>query len=437
MRLNFVRRLRRRRLLADTSRGTHARRADADAEESSNARLELLYRLASSLSRADSLEEVFEPALDAVCEGLGVDRASLLLLDDDGSFHYRAWRGLSDRYRAAIGALASSSMPDPHDPEPLVAEDTARREELAPFRDVFEAEEIRSLVLLPLLHENRFLGKLMVYGRQVRAFDSEELRLGSTVAGQVAQAISRRLAEAQTRRARAFAEEAVRAREDVLAIVAHDLGNPLGVIRFRAQRVLASPLEGERGESTKREVASIFRSALHMKRIIDDLLDAAAIDAKRLSVLRLPCGVEEVLAEAVELARPLAEHRKLRLELRVDVGEALWNCDHQRVVQVISNLAGNAIKFSPEGGTVTLEASASESEVLVAVCDEGPGIALADRERVFERGVRVGRPAYEGLGLGLFVAKGLVIAHGGRIWIDDGCPSGTRIVFALPRVTDP
>lgn len=405
-----------------------------ELERHSRARIGLLYRLASELGRAASLDEVFEPALDALCVGLSVRRASVLLDDDDGVLGYRAWRSLSEEYRTAVAELARRT-PVSNEAEPVLVEDTDLRPDLAPYRLAFEAEGIRSFGMLPLLHEDRFFGKLMFYFREPHHFESDEVRLGMAIAAQVAQAISRRLAEARSEHARAVAEDAARAREDLLAVVAHDLRNPLVVIQFRAQRILSSPPRGEEGESLHNEVASIRRGALHMRRIIDDLLDAAAIDAGRLSVLREPLAVAEVVDAALELVRPLAEHRKLDLTARVDVGEALWDCDRQRIVQVLSNLVGNAIKFSPEGSSVRLEATANEREILLAVSDHGPGIAPADRERVFERGVRVGTNGNDGLGLGLglFVAKGLVIAHGGRIWIDGDYKGGTRIVFTLPR----
>jgi signal transduction histidine kinase len=286
---------------------------------------------------------------------------------------------------------------------------------------------------LPVVHERSYFGHLVFYSRTARRFDQDDVRLGVTVAAQLAQALAGKLADADTNHARAAAEKAARAREDLLAIVAHDLKNPIAVVKLRTQMILELEDEELTAPRLRSEVESIRRSAIHMAHMIGDLVDAAAIDSNALSIDRQPVAVAAILLEAMDLAGSLAELRHLGLALDVDVGPAMSNCDRQRILQVLSNVVGNAMKFSPAAGIVTLQARAYDEEIELSVSDEGPGIDPRDRERVFERGVRVGAPETEGIGLGLFVARALVIAHGGRIWIDPQRTVGARVVLTLPR----
>ncbi len=185
---------------ADAAGGGDAERGRMEAE--------LLYRLADAVNRAETPEEVFEPALDAVTRGLGVDRASILLFDDasGGPMRFRAWRGLSESYRRAVEGYAAWRSDDAA-PAPILVADTETDPAMAPLRDVFRTESIRALGFFPLVHQRRLLGNVMVYASEPRQLGEAEVRLARTIGAQIAQAVARsRLIEAE-RAARAEAEE--------------------------------------------------------------------------------------------------------------------------------------------------------------------------------------------------------------------------------------
>jgi PAS domain S-box-containing protein len=232
------------------------------------------------------------------------------------------------------------------------------------------------------------------------------------------------------------ARDALSAREDLLAIVSHDLRNPLGVVLASSALLLKSSLPPEREERARRQVEAIQRAGHRMNRLIRDLLDFASIQGGGLSITRRPHDVAALVGEMVEVQRPLAAQKSQHL---IDDAAALTlsvSCDHDRVIQVFSNVVGNAIKFTPEGGTVRVGATADGDFIRFTVTDTGPGIAADQLDSIFDRYVQAKRRNRDGIGLGLSIARGIVEAHGGRIWAESG-PSGSSFSFTLPAAVTP
>jgi light-regulated signal transduction histidine kinase (bacteriophytochrome) len=228
-------------------------------------------------------------------------------------------------------------------------------------------------------------------------------------------------------------QRAVRARDDMMAVVSHDLRSPLGVIQIQAAQLLrtAGPGDGEPARSLRAGAERIQRSVARMNALILDLLDLAKVEAGRFVVQCQPEEVGEMLEEALLLLRPLAEARRITLtEERVEAPRV--NADRERMFQVLSNLIGNALKFTPEGGTITVRAEPKGREVQFTVADTGPGIPAGQLPYVFNRYWQAHRASQEGVGLGLHIAKGIIEAHGGRIWVESPPGSGARFTFTLP-----
>jgi light-regulated signal transduction histidine kinase (bacteriophytochrome) len=231
------------------------------------------------------------------------------------------------------------------------------------------------------------------------------------------------------------ARKAVRVRDDLVAVVSHDLRNPLSVIQMQTALLLRATVDRE-DEPTRRlrgSVERIQRSVDRMNSLITDLLDLARIEVGRFELQTRPEDVQELVDEALVIVRPLAEAKRVVI-MEDAVASAPVDADRERVFQVISNLVGNAIKFTPEGGKISLSAEQRDREVFVSVSDSGPGIAEDMRKRVFERFWQAPAAARaSGTGLGLYIAKGIVEAHGGRIWVDRAPDGGARFTFTLPR----
>jgi signal transduction histidine kinase len=170
-------------------------------------------------------------------------------------------------------------------------------------------------------------------------------------------------------------------------------------------------------------------------RLIQDLLDVASIEAGRLSIVREPERPRSLVLAALQMFEVEAAERSIELEANVAASLPAVSADEGRIVQLLGNVMRNALKFSPDGSTITVGAQAGDSEVVFSVTDRGPGIPPENRARVFERYWRSADGArHRGAGLGLSIARGIAEAHGGRMWLESEIGGGTTFYFSLPSV---
>jgi PAS domain S-box-containing protein len=281
-----------------------------------------------------------------------------------------------------------------------------------------------SVIVVPLVARGRTLGTLTFVQCSARAYSDRQLALAVDVARRAALAIDNaRLYEA--------AQHAIRAREDLLAVVSHDLRNPLSSIVFAAAILLESAPQAERRKSRK-QIEAIRRGAERMERMIGDLLDMSSIDAGHLSIDRDEHEVRDLLKDVGEALGPSAHDRGIRFDLEPFPESVRVECDRDRVLQIFTNLIENAVKFTPAGGSIAIQAEPSGSEVRFAVRDTGPGIAKEQRRRLFDRYWRANERSKAGRGLGLYIARGIVEAQGGRMWVESQVGVGSTFYFTLP-----
>jgi PAS domain S-box-containing protein len=254
-----------------------------------------------------------------------------------------------------------------------------------------------------------------------RRFDPADLELAEDVCHRAAIAMDNERLLEEARRA-------AQAREELLAIVSHDLRSPLGSIKISARLLEQQPASAT---NTQRFVNGILRSCDRMERLINDLLDFARIQAGQLTIERHAVDAAALVHDGLELVQPLADQKGVRVEGRVrDHLEA--DCDRDRALQIIANLLGNAVKFTPEDGSVAVRAERAGDEVLFAVSDSGPGIPEEQLLHIWESYWQGDRKDKAGVGLGLAIAKGLVEAQGGRIWVESQIGIGSTFFFTLP-----
>ena len=234
----------------------------------------------------------------------------------------------------------------------------------------------------------------------------------------------------QERDAREAASKALAARDEVMGIVAHDLRNPLGTITLNAA-LLQQTATSERA---RQQAESIGNVATRMEYLIRTMLDVTTMEAGKFTVSPAACTAHGLLHETETMFEPLATSKQIRLEVTECAPDLAVDAERERILQVLSNLVGNALKFTARGGRVTLSAAREGATVRFAVVDTGPGIPRENLSRVFDRFWKKDSPGKKGTGLGLFIAKGIVEAHRGRIWVESDPGDGAKFYFTLPLV---
>jgi signal transduction histidine kinase len=231
---------------------------------------------------------------------------------------------------------------------------------------------------------------------------------------------------------RARADDAVAHRDDFMGIASHDLRNLLAGIATHATLVARQASDTEEGRRTISGMGRIERYVARMNRLIGDLLDVVSIDAGKLAMHPEPANVVELIDEAIELFGHTAREKNVRLTFKAGDQPLTAVVDKERLLQVLANLLANAIRFSPSGSAITIEAARAGDGLRVSVLDTGAGVAEEMREAIFERFWQTGTNDRRGLGLGLYISRCIVDAHGGRIWVESNPGGGSAFRFTVP-----
>jgi PAS domain S-box-containing protein len=513
--------------------------------------------LTRAISESRTVEEIYDIALDALANGLGVERASILLFDPDGVMRFKAYRGLSATYRQAVEGH-SPWTPDSRDPQPLIVGDVTTEPSLAQYLPTIQAEGIAAMAFIPLVISHRVIGKFMFYYREPRTLSADELQVAIMIASQVAFAVVRTRTEEQARRSEkrlryvldaammgtwdwdmttdtvvwsgnlerihglppgtfdgsfasyereihpddrervlasihraltegvphdveyrvvapdgtvrwcegkglvefdeagravrmsgvcmiitrrkeaelarlSAAEEASRLKDEFLATLSHELRTPLNAIVGWVQLLQGGGVSPDR---LRQAMDVIERNTRLQAKLIEDILDVSRIISGKLVLERLPVSLPQVLDAVLEGAAPNAADKRIAITRHLPADLPIVDGDHRRLHQVFSNVLANAIKFTPDDGTIDVRGTVGADSVSIEIADTGAGIARDFLPHVFERfrqaDSRVTR-RHGGLGLGLAIAHHLVTEHGGEIRAhSEGVDRGTTITIRLP-----
>jgi PAS domain S-box-containing protein len=299
-------------------------------------------------------------------------------------------------------------------------------------QDVELLRELRavSCIGLPLIARGRLAGALaLVSSDPQRPYDERDLKLGKELADRISLSVD-------NSRLYLVAQQAIQARDDLLGVVAHDLRSPLTAVMAAATSIDRKLPRDEAWASIRRASDVIRRSTERANRLIEDLLDVARIETSSLVLESARIEARELLTEVAEAFTLMASEASLRLTTELADAVPPVKADRSRVLQVFSNIVGNAIKFTPAGGTIRVGAMARDGEVLFRVTDSGPGIPADQLPRLFDRFWQAKPGDRRGAGLGLPIARGIVEAHGGRLWVDSAPGRGSTFYFTLPVATD-
>jgi len=294
-------------------------------------------------------------------------------------------------------------------------------------REIYEKLGMRSMMIVPLVARGKTRGAMGFVSGTPQRYGSNDLSVAQDLALLAALAVdnSRLYMEAQ---------RAIRARDDLIAVVSHDLGNPLSAIRIGTSLLLRTLPKGEQESGGWQHLEFIRQSAQQMENLINDLLDVKKLEAGRVELDRKPQNCHTIVQAVLDVFRPIAQGRSIELATDLPSDLPRVDADAHRLEQVLSNLVSNALKFTEPGGRVEIRARAAPGVVLFSVSDTGPGIPVDYQPHVFDRFWQARREGEgrKGLGLGLAIARGVVDAHGGRIWVESTPGEGATFLFTIP-----
>jgi len=388
-------------------------------------------RIATASLESKNIDDLLERLLRVFVETTAsVDTVAIFLRDGD-EYRARAAIGLEQevvegyslRYgQGFVGTIAATGAPK--------AIMNAAEDSLV-LSKILHAKGIRALYGVPMRNGGEIIGVAHMGSTTAYLFSDEDKHLFSVLVSRATAAVVQSLLQQTLEAERQGLRDALRAREQLMEIVSHDLRNPLNAMSMGLELLARKAPTGEDGQETRSRVAMILKHARGMSRLISDLVDLGSLETNRVSVASRSEDPEKLLRQALSgfesdaLEAGIALHHEISGARRV-------LCDRDRMQQVFGNLIGNAIKATSAGGEIHVRVDAREDPVRFSVSDTGCGIPEEDLPHVFEPYWRGDAPGYRGRGLGLAIAHGLLSAQGGRLWAESERGKGTTFFFTLP-----
>jgi signal transduction histidine kinase len=393
-----------------------------------------LQEATAALAKAQTENEVADVVLGKGLAAVGAARGFLARVDGDRVEILRAWGYAREVEARLLGPTTDLPLlvraVETGDPIWVrsVEEHRALYQQL--YDNLGIAVVPHASASIPLRHGEEILGALALFFVEPAAVGGAAEAFSLLLAQAAADALARARGYDAERAARQQAETVAQARADVLGVVAHDLRNPLHLIASSTSFLLQ---DDDISLAHRRKLIEVGQRAVgRMNRLIGDLLDATRLQAGRLTLDLRDVDARALLREAEETLRAVAEQSRVDLRAEPPERESFLRADEGRLLQVIGNLVGNALKFTAAGGCVVLSARPDDDEVVFTVADNGPGIPPEHLEHVFDRFWQARNGDRRGVGLGLAIAKGIVEAHGGRVWVESAVGLGSTFSFAIP-----
>ncbi|MEX2314400.1 MAG: ATP-binding protein, partial [Thermomicrobiales bacterium] len=381
-----------------------------------------------------------EPLLATIVEHVvsvtGVSACAILLPDDDDQLVARAAVGplpdLNIRDESALARFAYEQREagGTGRGRGRIVGPSGRR---APSARAFVRRRADEVLYLPIATANRAVGVLRVaWPLNQGRFTPETRQLLATFANQAALAIERvRLIDQATQAA--VLQRSDELKSALLSAVSHDLRTPLAAIKASATSLLQSDVEWS-VEDTRDLLQAIDEETDRLTRIVGNLLDLSRIEAGVLRPERAWCDLGELIEETAGRLRAIVPSHPIQVSIGSDVPDAF--IDYVEISQVLVNLLENAAKYSPAGAPIEISVERAGGQLVIAVADRGPGIPLGEEERIFEKFYRIAsRRGAAGAGIGLSICRGIIEAHGGRIWAEQRPEGGAVLRFTLPIIT--
>jgi len=409
-----------------------------------------LYEIAKEINSSLAVEQVLNAMVESTTKVMGSKGCSIMLLTPDRKqlTHTVAY-GLSDWYLKKGPVQADAAILEALQGNPILVFDVATDQRVQ-YREQAIKEGIASILSVPIHLRDEVIGVLRLYTSEPRQFSSEEIDFLGAIANLGAVALEK--AESHQTLVKDFQQclidveqsnkELIRLEESkkqlmrFLSIAAHDLKSPLAAVQSYFN-VLLGGFVGELNEKQRQMVERSDQRIKGLLGLISDLLDISRIEMGQIIQEMKEIPLKEILEPPIEDARITAEQKKVNIVLNIPQKLPTVYASPNRLQQMLANLLGNAIRFTPEGGTITLKVKCQNNKVEGQILDTGIGIPPHDLPKIFEEFFRASNVEVSGTGLGLAIVKRVVEAHGGKVWAESPCPEnnvGSKFTFVLPII---
>jgi signal transduction histidine kinase/ActR/RegA family two-component response regulator len=379
----------------------------------------VLDQLCAAALAGHSLEGLLQKLIEILVVATRADVGVLRLRDGD-RVRLTAAVGLEEEVAAAFSSALGEQLAgaSANEGDALLVSSALND---MPIGEALHSKGMRRHYCLKLLDGNNLIGAAVMSAREGRELSDDDQSflqvLGSRAASAISQAVSRDALRSE-----------IAAREGVLAVVAHDLKNPVHVISLTAGGMLRRMPDA----ASRRPIERIIRAADRAERLLRDLSEVSAIESGRFSIEQRYVEPADLILSALESQQGLAQDASVIIGTDLSPELPSIEADEERLLEVLENLIGNAVKFTGSGGSITLGAARRDEEILFWVKDNGSGISPEELPHVFDRFWQAKKSQRRGTGLGLTICKGIVEAHGGQIWAESAPNQGTTMFFTIP-----
>ena len=401
----------------------------------------LLHKITEEINSGKSFDDVFNLVYENLNKIIQYNRIGIAIVKDGNRLISRKARSdgpiiLDENFEEDIRGSSLEEVIKKGNPRIINdLEDYLRKKPSSKSTEKIVSEGMRSNLTLPLLIKGKPVGVIFFSSRNKGNYsekDSEYLKL---IAGHMAISFEKAILIEELEKTNERLRELNKMKDEFVSIVSHDLRSPLTNILLFSDMCLMKNF-GELTEKQKEAVYMINRSGIHLRDLINDLLDLAKIEAGKIELHKLKGRIGDAVKESINAMKFNAHEKKIEVKLNLPDSEPDINADWLKIFQVMNNLISNAIKFTHEGGSVTISVRYSQDNVEVSVTDTGQGIAEDDIPLIFDKFRQVKSKATrgeKGTGLGLAIAKNLIELHGGKIWVESTMGKrGTTFYFTIP-----
>ena len=400
----------------------------------------LLHKITEEINSGKSFDEIFDLVYENLKKVIPYNRIGIAILKDSNILVARKSRSdghiiLEDNFEEDIRNSSLKNVIEKGEPRIINdLEDYLKKKPDSLSTQKIVSEGIKSNLTLPLLVKGKPVGVIFFSSRDKNIYSEKDSEYIKLIAGHIAISFEKAILIEELEKTNERLRELNKMKDEFVSIVSHDLRSPLTGIMLCSDMFLMK-IFGELTEKQKEAVQSIKKATQHLTKLINNLLDLAKIEAGKIELHKLKGKIGGAVKESINAMQFNAHEKKIDIKLNLPEAEPEINADWLKIFQVMNNLIGNAIKFTHEGGSVTINVIYSQDGAEVSVADTGQGIAEDDIPLIFDKFRQVKSKATrgeKGSGFGLAIAKNLIKLHGGRIWVESEVGKGSTFYFSIP-----